>query len=59
VQVGNSYRAAAVRARGRRCFDHNHYSKNNMDVRYAGVGQGEFSLCSLACIVFPRGGHTK
>jgi hypothetical protein len=41
VQVGNSYRAAAVRARGRRCFDHNHYSKNNMDVRYAGVGQGE------------------
>ena len=41
VQVGNSYRAAAVRARDRRCFDHNHYSKNNMDVRYAGVGQGE------------------
>ena len=73
VQVGNSYRAAAVRARGRRCFDHNHYSKRNMDVRFAGVGQGELQprlrvltcmpvLCLVwrlrVCLLCEGGGHT-
>lgn len=39
VQIGNSYRSSYVRARGRRCFDHNHYSKHNQDLRFAGIGQ--------------------
>jgi len=43
VQIGNSYRAAYIRARGRRCFDHNHYSEFNQDVRYAGMSQGAWA----------------
>ncbi|KAL4452719.1 hypothetical protein ABPG75_008381 [Micractinium tetrahymenae] len=39
VQIGSSYRASYTRARGRRCFDHNHYSKHNQDLRFAGIGQ--------------------
>lgn len=39
VQIGASYRASFVHARGRRCFDHNHYSTHNLDVRLAGVAQ--------------------
>lgn len=40
VQIGNSYRSSYIRARGRRCFDHNHYSLHNQDLRFAGIGQG-------------------
>ncbi|KAI3432735.1 hypothetical protein D9Q98_004276 [Chlorella vulgaris] len=39
LQVGNSYRSSYMHARGRRCFDHNYYSRNNLDVRMAGVAE--------------------
>ncbi|PSC74038.1 hypothetical protein C2E20_2672 [Micractinium conductrix] len=39
VQIGNTYRSAYVRGRGRRCFDHNYYQEHNQDVRYAGVSE--------------------
>ena len=56
LQVGNTYRQAYLRARGRRCFDHDHYSKHNLDVRLAGVAEGErvskrpMPACPFPCI---------
>lgn len=52
VMIGNSYRVAYVKARGRACFDHNYYvtmapdlkvlpNANELWLHYAGFGQFE------------------